>query len=228
MGKELNLPRRDKDGNCYLSHSQIKTWKKSKREYIRQYFLGEDNDNKGLQKFGDFGHLVGEAFENNDFSAFEPDEVEFLLTIPQYDEFERKIRLDMDGFYLLGYIDTSSMPKDYGNGQGEHVRRIADYKTGDIIKRGEEYSSDDYLQVEIYAAALEQEFGVIPEDCKVYLIGRSGNAFKNEALALTKEFVTISRDSSPERIQTVKDEVQAIAEEISEYYEAFLKVNQII
>lgn len=224
--KQIILPKTNDNGEYYLSYSQIKTWKKSKREYIRQYFLGENTDNEGLQKFGDFGHKVGETFENNDYSGWDDDEVEFLKTIPQYDEFERRISLKMNGFIIDGYIDTNTKPEDYGNGL--HIRRIADYKTGDIIKREPEYTSDDYLQIDIYAAAMEQEFGILPDDCKVFLIGRSGNAFKNEKLELTKKFITITREVTPERIDEVKQICQDVAEEISEYYQAFLKVNQIV
>lgn len=236
MNKKIMLPKTDDKGVYYLSYSQINTWKRSKRDYIRQYFLGEKDDNAGLQKYGDFGHKVGEAFENNDFSAFEADEIEFLKTIPKYDEFEREIRLNMDGFFVKGYIDTSSKPEQsvpqeiIGKNTfvGDYIKKIADYKTGDISKKKGDYESEDYNQVEIYAAALEQEFGEAPDDCKVFLIGRSGNAFAGEKLELTKEFVTIEREITPEILQRVKDGVQQVAEEISDYYQAFLKLNKVI
>ena len=233
MSKELLLPKRDKEGKCYLSYSQIKTWKDSKRKYIREYFLKEDTDNVGLQKFGDFGHKVGEAFENNDFSAFEPDEIEFLKTVPKYDEFERKVRLDMDGFHIIGYIDTNTKPEEgrVGKKKVKYIKKIGDYKTGDVEKKGSskvDYSSDDYLQIEIYAAALEQEFGKAPDQGDVFLIGRSGNAFAGEKLELTKEFIPINRKVTKARLNQVLEEVQAIAEEISAYYEAFLKINKLI
>lgn len=227
MSKGIILPKTDDDGNYYLSYSQIKTWLKSKREYIRQYFFGEDDDNKGLQKYGDFGHKVGESFENNDFSSWDDDEAEFLKTIPQYDEFEREIKMQMDGFFIKGYIDTNTAPEaDEDNNLW--VRKIADYKTGDILKKEADYASEDYLQIGIYAAAMEQEFGKLPEDCKVYLIGREGNAFAGQKLSLTKEFVTINRDVTPERVQHVKEVCQAIAEEISDYYKMYLKLNQVV
>lgn len=228
MNKEIVLPRTDDSGNYYMSYSQIKMWLSDRRKYIREYFLGEDSDNEGLQRYGDFGHKVGEAFENNDYSAFEPDEIEFLKTVPKFDEFEREVKLNMDGFYLKGYIDTNT--KEEATTQG-FIRKIADYKTGDIEKKGSskvDYSSDDYLQVEIYAAALRQEFGVAPEYGAVFLIGREGNAFRGEELRLTKQFITIEREISEERLDFVEQEVQRVAEEISEYYKAFLKINKVI
>jgi hypothetical protein len=218
MSNQLILPKTDKDGKPYLSYSQISKWRKSKRDYIRNYFFGEKDDNAGLQKYGDFGHKVGEAFENNDYSAFEPDEIEFLQTVPKYDQFEREVRLQMEGFYLVGYIDTNTTL----------CEKIADYKTGDISKKHADYSGEDYLQMEIYAAAVEQEYGRYPDSIEVFLIGRSGNAFNNEDLVLTKEFVTITREVNPEKIQAVKQLVQDTAEEISAYYTIYLKLNGLI
>jgi hypothetical protein len=230
MSKEIILPKTDDNGDYYLSYSQISTWLKSKREYIRQYFFGEDDDNKGLQKYGDFGHKVGESFENNDFSAWDKEETEFLKTIPQYDEFEREVTLKMDGFYLKGFVDTNTAPEtDEKNNLW--VRKIADYKTGDVEKKGSsviDYSSDDYLQVEIYAAALRQEFGIAPNYGAVYLIGREGNAFKGEKLKLTKEYITIEKGITDDRLDFVVSEVQRVAEEISEYYKMYLKLNKVV
>lgn len=216
---ELVLPRKDEDGNYYISYSQISKWKKSKREYIRKYFFGEKEDNAALKKYGDFGHKVGEAYENNDFSAFEEHEQEFLKSLPYFDEFEREIKLKMEGFYVLGYIDTNRSEED------GYVKELVDYKTGEIAKREPEYASDDYFQVDIYAAALEQEYGKMPDKNGVILVGRSGNAFAGEELNLTCEAAIIDKPVTRERIDSVKQTVQEIAEEISSYYQIFLKLN---
>lgn len=84
MSKQLILPRVDKEGRCYISYSQIKTWKKSKREYMRQYFFGESGPD-ALKPYGEFGTKVGEALENNDFSEFTKKEQKFLKTVTRYD-----------------------------------------------------------------------------------------------------------------------------------------------
>lgn len=230
---KIILPRTDDSGNYYLSYSQIKDWKSDRRKYIREYFMGEKSDNEGLQKYGDFGNKVGEAFENDDYSAFEPDEIEFLKTVPRFDEFEREIRLNMDGFYLKGYIDTNTKPEVISEDSVpmKWIRKIADYKTGDVEKKGSskiDYSSCDYLQVEIYAAGLRQEFGKAPKEASVLLLGRSGNAFKNEELKLTKEFIEIEKKITDKRLDEVEQEVQRVAEEISEYYQVFLQMNKVI
>jgi hypothetical protein len=215
MSKQLILPKSDKEGLAYLSYSQISTWKKSKRDYIRQYFFKEGFEGNA---YTDFGSKVGEAFENNDFSQFDFEEQLFLEGVPVYDQFEKKIKLEMNGFYVVGYIDTNS----------SCLTKLADYKTGDIEKKRGDYESDDYNQLEIYAAAIEQETGILPTDVKVFLIGRGGNAFQNEKLVLTKEFITITRDVTPEKVAAVKSLVQKTAEEISAYYTMYLKLNGLM
>lgn len=218
MDKQLILPRKDENGNYYISYSQISKWLRSKRDYIRKYFFNEPDDNPALQKYGDFGHKVGESYENHNFKSWTPEEAEFLLSLPHYDEFEREIKLQMDGFYVLGYIDTNTAPED------GYVKKLADYKTGEISKRKPEYESDDYKQVYIYAAALRQEFGRLPDEGYVVLIGRAGNAFAGEELALVKEAAIIEKEISDEIIDDTLAYVQAVAEDISKHYVAYLKM----
>ena len=153
-----------------------------------------------------------------------------MKTIPRYDRFECPTTLIMDGFYVKGFVDTLKLPDDH-KGSGhiiEYVPAIADYKTGEIFKRKGEYESDDYIQLEIYAASIEQVFGSLPHEINVFLIGRSGNAFKGEELKLTKKFITINRKVDEKKIKAVKKLVQETAEEISAYYEAYLKLNKLI
>ena len=222
MSKQLILPRKDKDGNYYISYSQISKYKRSKRDYIRQYFFGEDTSSEALKKYGDFGHRVGESYENNDFSSWDEEEKKFLKSLPHYDEYEREIKLQMKGFYVLGYIDTNT--EATGSGKSSFVEHIGDYKTGDIEKRKPEYESDDYQQLDIYAAALHQEYGLLPKTAKVILVGRDGNAFKGEDLTLNKESAIINRKLSISRMKKVMKSVQETAEEISFLYQVFLKL----
>lgn len=218
MSKGIVLPRKDEDGRYYISYSQLSKWKRSKRDYIRKYFFNEPEDNSALEKYGEFGHRVGEAYENNDFSKWDKEEAKFLKSLPHFDEFEREIKLDMGEFYVLGYIDTNTKP------EGGYIKELADYKTGDISKRKSEYESDDYRQVHIYSAALEQEFGKLPEKASVILIGRSGNAFAGEELNLTMEAEIIDKPITAESIIDTIKYVKEVTEEISDHYKAFLKL----
>ena len=216
----LGLPKTDKEGVPYLSYSQKKKWKTKNRDYIRQYFFGEKQDNPLLKVYGDFGHKVGESYENNDFSGWNKREAAFLKKLPAYDEFEREIKLQMDGFYMLGFIDSNTAPDGY-------VKKILDYKTGDIDKGVEEYEAEDYDQTEIYSAALEQEFGQMPDESIVVLIGRVGNAFNGEELKLNRKHEIIQKPLSRERIDEVKQNLQECAEEIADYYRVFNLLKEI-
>lgn len=205
---KIILPRKDENGEYYISYSQLTTWKKSKRDYIRQYFFGDKFEGNS---YTDFGGDIGEALENNDFSDFTAKERAFLETIPRYDQFERKIRLELDGFYVMGFIDTNTAD----------FKHIMDYKTGDMGKESE-YDNDKYYQLEIYAMGLEQETGILPETAKVTLIERTGNAFQGEELKLGNKFIQIDRSLDPFRLEYVKADVIKIAHEISDCYKTFL------
>lgn len=222
--KKLNLPKRDKSGVPYISYSQKTTWCKNKRDYIRQYFFGETFTGNA---YTDFGSKVGEALENNDFSEFTVKEQRFLKTIPRYDQFEREIKLQMDGFYVKGFIDTNSVVSYIEDGvEKELVKVVADYKTGDKKTKIAEYDTEDYHQLEIYSGAILQETGRLPEECYVYLIDRTGNAFKGEKLKLGDEFITITKNIDEARVKQVLSEVQETAEEIADYYSVFLKLKE--
>lgn len=237
MNKQLLLPKTDENGVSYLSYSQISTWLKSKREYMRQYFFGEAFEGNA---YTDFGSKVGEALEHNNFEGFEPDEQEFLKTIPRYDHFEALIKLQLDGFYIKGFIDTMErigdeivVNKESGAVFPVNVGSIADYKTGDIKKKKADYESEDYIQLEIYAAGVQQMTGNLPEKSEVFLIGREGNPNsrkkgESKDLTLSQEFITITREITPEKIEAVKTLCQDVAEEISAYYTTYLKMNQVI
>ena len=207
----MNLPKKDKDGNQYLSYSQIHSFFNNRRDYIRQYFLGEKFEGNTYTKFG---KLLGEALEKGDFSIFTNKEQEFLKTIPRYDEFEREVRLQRDGFYVIGYIDSNT----------SDCVKILDYKTGDMDKESV-YTSEDYSQLYIYAAALEQELGKLPKKASVILIERLGNPFKKEKLGLGDKYIPIDKKVTKKAIKEVINKVDKTAKEISDLYEVFLKLN---
>ena len=81
-----------------------------------------------------------------------------------------------------------------------------------------------YIQTEIYSAALEQEFGKLPEEAKVIIIQRDGNAFKREKLTLGDKYEEVNKPITRERIDEVLDQCQTIAEDISKHYTTYLKM----
>lgn len=211
---KIVLPRVDDKGVCYISYSQHSKWKRDKKDYIKSYFFGERFEGNA---YTDFGSRIGEALEKNDFSGFTKEEQKVLKRITRLDEFEREIKLDFGDFYVLGFIDTND--KD--------LKILIDYKTG-ALNKVSEYEADKYDQLGIYAAAIEQETGKLPEQAHVELIERVGNAFKGEDLSLGKEVIQIPQDISPEKIAEIKKDVVKVANEISEYYRVFNLLNQEI
>ena len=211
------LPKMREDGKGHFSYSQYNKWKTNKKEYIKQYFLGEKFEGNA---YTEFGTLIGEALENNDFSAFTKKEQEVLSQITRLDEFERKIEFDLGDFVLLGFIDSNdSYAPDV-------VKTIIDYKTG-AMNKIELYESDDYEQVTIYAGAIEQETGKLPEKGWVELIERTGNPFRGEELKLGKQVVVIPQDVSKEAVEAVKKKIIKVAKDVSAHYKVFEKLNSI-
>lgn len=209
---KLILPRQDKEGNYYLSYSQISTWLKNKKEYMRNYFFGEDIQ---FTAYIDFGSMIGKALETNDFSSFTEVESKFLSTIPRLDLFEREIVLNMEGFYVKGFIDTID----------EKLTHVVDYKTG-TEKKQAEYKKDEYIQPLIYALGIQQETGTLPEKATIYVIDRKGNAFRGEPLELGNEYWEVNIPLTKEKLQYTYNVIEEVAKEISEHYMLFLQLNK--
>ncbi len=210
--KIIILPRIGKDGKQYLSYSQVSSWKHSKKDYMASYFFGERFEGNA---YTDFGSLIGEALELGDFSEFSRREKQVLKKVTRLDEFEREIKLQFDGFYVTGYIDTND--KD--------CKVLIDYKTG-ALNKVEVYEDEKYNQLGIYAAAIEQETGTLPESAHVELIERTGNAFRGEPLELGTKVVKIPQDISAKKIAEIKKDVVKVANEISDYFAVFKYLNQ--
>tara|TARA_R110000803_G_scaffold12771_1_gene36432 strand:+ start:84 stop:704 length:621 start_codon:yes stop_codon:yes gene_type:complete len=200
----MNLPRKDKDGISRLSYSQISLFKRSKSEYYESYIEGKPFEGN---EYTDFGSKVGEALEHNDFSSFKKDEQETLKKVKRLDEFEREVRLNYEGFYVLGFIDSNK----------SDFTEIIDYKTGGL-KKEFQYSKPDYNQLCLYALSLRQETGITPLEASVEFIRRKGNAFRGQALTVGDEVISIPVDISLERLKSVYWDTLNVAKEIEQFY----------
>ncbi len=201
----MELPKKDKNGNNCLSYSQIATFKKSKQDYYDRYILKKPFEGNA---YTDFGVKVGTALEKNDFSKFAKREQKILGNITRLDEFERRVYLKYNDFYLVGYIDTN----DSG------LTKIIDYKTGGFGKHVN-YMYDDYNQLQVYALALRQETGRFVKEATVEFIERAGNAFKGQQLTVApKEPIIIHQDVSEGALKRVYWDIKQTAKEISEFY----------
>lgn len=209
------LPKKDKEDKYYLSYSQYTKFKDSIRKYIRRYMLGEEEPTNAHFTFGS---LIGGALETGDFSEFTKEEQELLKQIPRFDEFERKIKLDMGWFYVVGYIDTNTLVNKDGSKE-KVVTKIKDYKTGAEDKK-EVYESKDYVQLNIYGEAIRQEQGFLPE-ASVTLIEKLGNSFNNEDLVLGTRTWEIEKKLNEEEIAETLDSLNSAADSISEYTRLF-------
>jgi len=205
------LPKKDKQGQYTTSYSQISTWRKSKKDYIREYFFG---DRQTDNPYFAFGSKVGEGLEKGDFSKFTLAEKETLSKVERLDFFEKYIEIPFEGFKLIGYIDTVD----------EGLNYLIDYKTGTQDKIPV-YKEDDYLQLKLYAAAIKQETGKLPKKAKVILIERLGNPYKGEDMLVGEGLWEIPNKITKADVDRATEIVQQSAEEISEYYKVFLKLN---
>ena len=201
------LPKKNKKGEYYVSYSQLSKWRRSKSEYFKQYFYNVPF--KG-NAYTDFGSKVGEALETGDFSGFSGVERTFIEIVPRLDEFEREVRLNFEGWHIKGYIDANDAT----------LTHIVDYKTGSVDKE-DEYRSDKYDQIQLYALAIEQETGVRPTKGEVLLIERTGNAFSGEELKLGSMIVHIEQPLDDKTMDRVKKEAEETAKDISRHWEAF-------
>lgn len=204
----MNLPRKDKEGNSYLSYSQISLFKKDREEYRKQYILNEPFTGNA---YTDFGSKVGKALELNDFSqGFTQSEQGTLKRVPRLDEFEKEVKLTYPdhGFYVVGYIDTIK----------SDLSILHDYKTGGKGKE-HQYQQPEYTQLCYYSLAIKQQYGILPAKAQVCFIRRGGNAFRGEPLfVMAEEPLLLEVDISLPRLKKVYWETIQIAKEIEEFY----------
>ena len=207
----MNLPKKDKYGNSYLSYSQISLFKRDKKEYYENYILGKKFEGNA---YTDFGSKVGKSLENNDFKNFTGKEKEVLKKCKRLDLFERKTILKYDGFYVMGFIDTINNDLDY----------LIDYKTGGKNKEYQ-YLEESYTQLCLYAISLRQETGITPTKAQVNFIRRDGNAFRGEELTVGYETpLLLNIDISIQRLTQVYWDTLNTAKQIEKYYEKMYKM----
>jgi len=211
--RKSTLPKVDENGVGLYSYSQDNKWKTNRKEYFRQYFFGESFDGNA---YTDFGHKVGQAIEDANLNNFDKVEQETLKKVTRLDHFERPINLTLNNFCIRGFIDTCD----------HTLNTLIDYKTGSVDKESV-YSNDDYTQLVIYAAGIEQETGIPPIKAHVELIERTGNPWKGEELCVGKQIIKIPQDISKERVDKVINDVKKNVKEIELYYKVFKKLNSV-
>jgi len=203
----LDLPKKDENGISYISYSQIQLFKKDREEYHQRYILSQKFEGNA---YTDFGSKVGKALETGDYNSFSTREITTLKKCERLDEFEKRVKINFEGFYVLGFIDTIS--KDYS--------KIIDYKTGGANKEYQ-YNKEEYTQLCYYALAIRQEFGITPKTAQVNFIRRKGNAFKGENLTVGNEVKIIDVDITYNRLKKVYWEIITVANQIESFYKLY-------
>ena len=212
MGNSMILPRTNENG-IYLSYSQITKWNKSKNEYFKSYFFeGAFISSPYLT----FGTKVGEALETGDFSEFCDEEIKTLKKVPRLDEFEREVVLKMDGFQVIGQIDTND----------KELTTLIDYKTMGGEDKIPQYVDPKYIQLIIYAMAIEQETGIRPKTIKVIGIERLGG-FK-DVMTVGDHVYEVPLELNQDRIDYAYEVINQTANDISRHYKVFLKMRSYI
>lgn len=221
----LKLPRVDKEGNSYLSYSAIKAWREEKGfntgllgkyEFMMNYFFGEEfGDEKGWAEFGK--DIESYIVERGSSDKFTDREKAILDTIKPLGVFQQEIKIPFNGFYIKGFIDDLSPT----------FKKVRDYKSASK-KSGEKYYKPEYDQLDLYCLGVEALKGFIPDELEVVIVERKGNPFKGggrSVLEVADNVWYVKRETSPERLEKIKQDIQATANEISKYYSVFLKLN---
>lgn len=224
----MNLPRKDKDGKCYLSYSQVKAWneakgfntgKQGRYEAMMTYFFDEYfPDVNGFAQFGiDVeDYICGKERAKDLFTEKEKATLDKVIPLGT---FQKEIRLDFEehGFYLKGFIDDAT----------KELTKIRDYKSASAKSKAK-YYEEEYTQLDVYGLAIEQETGKFPE-MELCVIERLGNGFRGgrDVMSVGEEIWYITRETTPERLAKIKQEIIDTAKEIELYYNVFLKLNQI-
>lgn len=219
--KKLVLPKSTDEGVPYVSYSQIKTWKEMKGfntgllgryEYIRKYLFGEKYPDKG---WGEFGNNVEDALETRNFDKFTKAEIKTLDQIKVLDVWQHEFYLPIPGTnaMLFGKIDNA-------NKEFNHIR---DYKTASENSK-EQYYTDDYVQLDIYAEGVKHETGEYPSKMDVVIVQRNGNPFRGDKLTVGSKIWNVQKEVSQERINAIMADVKKYTIEIAECYAVYKKL----
>lgn len=204
-------------GKYYISYSSAESWESYREDFIKKKFAKIKIPSS---IYGAFGTYVGEAVEHGKFDKENPygftgqGNLDLDSLRPSNGEYEKMILIDRGEFVILGFIDRyHEIKKD--------VAHITDFKTGGAKKEAK-YQSDDYVQVVLYAHAIEQtgkEIGATD----VWFVRRTGS-HKNPPMHISEEQFEIPLVYNEERVKFALDKIDRIVNEISDCYHTYLKI----
>lgn len=205
-------------GKPYISYSSIDSWHSFLEDFIKQKFGHiEVPDNI----YAIFGSYIGEAVEHGKFAEENPHKFEgqehlkgFLDDRPANAEYERMILIDMGEYVIIGFIDVFFLDAD-------EKANVIDIKTGGKNKE-KKYESDEYIQVPLYAKAIQDE-GIEIANTGVYFIRREGSHI-NPPLKISQDQFFMELEYNDERVEYALKRADETVREISDCYKTFLKV----
>lgn len=212
-------------GKPKLSYSQYSSWKdpEYRKDYFKGYFLNLRTETNDYAKFGgEVGKFIelraaGESYKSDILS---PSDIEILesLPYPKNCKYEEEIVIDRGWYVIQGFVDRAEY-------YGRKTVGITDFKTGNIDKKTEFYSSKDYGQTTLYAYQKHLE-GFKIGYSKVTMLGRKGNNRPGHPIRLSGDVVDIDTPYSKERAIELLEDFDRVAEEIKKYYNVFKKINK--
>lgn len=212
-------------GKPKISYSQVISWESYTDDYIRGYILGIKEPPGEYARFGsacgEYLEHLGQGLEYTNDMLSEQD-IEILSSVDLSGErvtFEEEIVIDYGDFVLQGFIDKAKY-------DGDSVV-VTDFKTGNIEKKRDYYTSDDYLQTTAYCQYLES-IGYEIKASEVVIFDRKGNAFRGERLSLTGDVETLETPFTEERKKLLEQRVRNAAKGVSDLYKNYTKYASIL
>lgn len=204
----------------YISYSSVNSWedKKYKADFIKQKFCGIKLPS-GV--YAEFGSYCGHALEHGVFPDDNPhgftghENMNLSKLRPLNAEYEKIIVIDMEDYFIVGFIDIFH---EYESGKV----LIQDQKTGGAGKE-KEYAAKDYIQVVLYAYAIELMYPHLTVGkTNISFIRRTGSHVKPPLHISTEQFI-IPLEYNQDRIQYAIEKVDRVVNEISDLYKIYLE-----
>jgi hypothetical protein len=202
-------------GKPYISYSSISSWEEYREDFIKQKFVGLKLPG-GV--YAELGNYLGEAVENGKFDEENPNgftgqENFDLIERPEGAQYERMILIDMGEYVVVGFIDILHEYK-------KNTVHVRDLKSGGKNKE-KTYKSKEYIQVILYALALERE-GYKIGKTDVWFVRRTGSHI-SPPLHISDEQFNIPLPFTKARKEYALAKVDRVVNEISDHYKTYKK-----
>lgn len=205
MWKSKNLPK------GYLSYSQMTLWQQNKDLYRQRYY--------GESKFIDtpeirFGKEIAKHLEENKING-----------VKRFRKPEHEIKVDLEGYTLLGYID-SFCPR---------WKKIIEYKTSrtDVKDKWSQVKVQKHKQLDFYSLLVQMKYGSVHNECELIVLetidepiyqGKRQLELKDKNIKLTGRVTTYKRVIEQWERDFMRQEILKVIKEIENDYRHYKKI----